>query len=290
MERRNEVQWQGVNELIEEILVLITGTLSPLRKLNSSLRELVDAGFDDLDHLWSDLAAVFSRLDGCVHFLKRVLEGEEVQEVFWVEVRSHSTGRQVSLHLSPLDVAPILEHTLFSQVGPVVMTSATLTVNSSFDFFDKQLGLDFLEDRELVHAVYPSPFDLGTQMRLAALAGIPDPGKPGFTEALSKAVRELVAASGGGALVLFTSYRALDRVHQNCVDFLEDSGIRVLRQGEAQRSALLEAFRADPDSVLFATDSFWEGVDVVGSSLRMVILARLPFPVPTDPVTSSTSL
>jgi ATP-dependent DNA helicase DinG len=167
------------------------------------------------------------------------------------------------------------------------MTSATLTVNSSFDFFDKQLGLDSLEDRELVHAVYPSPFDLGTQMRLAALDGIPDPGKPGFTEALSKAVRELVAASGGGALVLFTSYRALDRVHQNCVDFLEDSGIRVLRQGEAQRSTLLEAFRADPDSVLFATDSFWEGVDVVGSSLRMVILARLPFPVPTDPVTEA---
>ncbi|MDF1535545.1 MAG: helicase C-terminal domain-containing protein [bacterium] len=287
LERRNEVQWQGVNDLIEEMVMLIAGALTPLRRINSSLRELVDAGFDDLDHLWSDLAAVSSRLDGCVHFLKRVLEGEEAQEVFWVEVRSHSTGRQVSLHLTPLDVAPILQHTLFSQVGPVVMTSATLTVGQSFDFFDRQLGISHLEGRKLIHAVYPSPFDMGSQMRLAVLDGIPDPGKQGFTEGLSEAVRELVAASGGGALVLFTSYRTLDRVHGECAGFLENNGIRVLRQGEAQRSALLEAFRADPDSVLFATDSFWEGVDVVGSSLRLVILARLPFPVPTDPVTEA---
>jgi ATP-dependent DNA helicase DinG len=287
LEKRNDLQWHGIEELIDEIATLIGGALSPLRKLNSSLRDMVEAGFDDLDHMWSDLAAVFSRLDGCVQFLKRVLEGEDLQEVFWVEVRSQSTGRQVSLHLTPLDVAPILEHTLFSQVGPVVMTSATLTVGESFDFFDRQLGLSGLEERELVHAVYPSPFDLASQMRLTALDGIPDPGKPGFMDGLSRSVKELVLASGGGALVLFTSYRALDRVHEECVDSLGDAGIKVLKQGEAQRSALLESFRADPDSVLFATDSFWEGVDVVGSSLRLVILARLPFPVPTDPVTEA---
>jgi ATP-dependent DNA helicase DinG len=287
LEKRNDVQWQGIEELVHEIATLIGGALSPLRKLNSSLRDMVEAGFDDLDHMWSDLAAVFSRLDGCVQFLKRVLEGEDLQEVFWVEVRSQSKGRQVSLHLTPLDVAPILEHTLFSQVGPVVMTSATLTVGENFDFFDRQLGLNGLEERELVHAVYPSPFDLASQMRLTALDGIPDPGKPGFMDGLSRSVKELISASGGGALVLFTSYRALDRVYEECADSLGYAGIKVLKQGEAQRSALLESFRADPDSVLFATDSFWEGVDVVGSSLRLVILARLPFPVPTDPVTEA---
>lgn len=287
LEKRNDVQWHGIEELIDEIATLIGSTLAPLRKLNSSLRDMVEAGFDDLDHMWSDLAAVFSRLDGCVQFLKRVLVGEDMLEVFWVEVRSLSSGRQVSLHLTPLDVSPILEHTLFSQVGPVVMTSATLTVAGNFQFFDGQLGLDKLEERELFHAVYPSPFDLGNQMRLTALDGIPDPGKPGFMDGLSRSVRELVLASGGGALVLFTSYRALDRVYEDCLELLENHGVKVLKQGEAQRSALLDAFRADPDSVLFATDSFWEGVDVVGSSLRLVILARLPFPVPTDPVTEA---
>jgi ATP-dependent DNA helicase DinG len=268
---------------------LIGSVLVPLRKINSRIRELVDEGNDDFEHVWGDLAAAFSRLDGAVQFLKRVLEGEQPEEVFWVQVRSRAGRKQVGFHLTPLDVAPILEQTLFSQVGAVVMTSATLTVSGSFDFFDRQLGIDCLSDREIRHWTYPTPFDLRKQMRLAVLDSLPDPGNYGFADALSNAVRELVMAAGGGALVLFTSYRTLSSVYDNCQEQLDNAGIQLMRQGEAQRSVLLERFRADPDSVLFATDSFWEGVDVVGTSLRLVILARLPFPVPTDPINESRS-
>jgi ATP-dependent DNA helicase DinG len=281
--------WHGIQGLLEEMVSLIGGVLAPLRKVNSRIRELVDEGHDDFEHVWGDLAAVFSRLDAASQFLRRVLDGEEPEEVFWVQVRDRAGSKQVDLHLTPLDVAPILEQTLFAQVPAVVMTSATLTVSGSFDFFDRQLGINRLSDREIRHWTYPTPFDLSKQMRMAVLDSLPDPGSYGFTDALSGSVRDLVLAAGGGTLVLFTSYRTLSSVHGNCREKLDEAGIHIMRQGEAQRSVLLERFRADPDSVLFATDSFWEGVDVVGTSLRLVILARLPFPVPTDPINEARS-
>ncbi|MDF1525344.1 MAG: ATP-dependent DNA helicase [bacterium] len=289
LERREELPWQGIQGLLKEMVSLIGSVVAPLRKVNSRIRELVDEGHDDFEHVWGDLAAAFSRMDAAAQFLKRILEGEDPEEVFWVQVRGRSGRQQVSLHLTPLDVAPILEQTLFTQVGAVVMTSATLTVSGSFNFFDRQLGLDCLSDREIRHWTYPTPFDLGKQMRLAVLDSLPDPGSYGFTDALSGAIRDLVLAAGGGTLVLFTSYKTLSAVHESCSGPFEEAGIHVMRQGEAQRSVLLERFRADPDSVLFATDSFWEGVDVVGTSLRLVIIARLPFPVPTDPINEARS-
>jgi ATP-dependent DNA helicase DinG len=289
LERRNELPWQGIQDLLKEMVSNIGSVLAPLRKVNSRIRELVDEGSDDFEHVWGDLAAAFSRLDAASQFLKRVLEGEKPEEVFWVQVRDRAGRRQVGLHLTPLDVAPILEQMLFSQVGPVVMTSATLTVSGSFDFFDRQLGIADLSDREIRHWTYPTPFDLSKQMRLAVLDSLPDPGSYGFADGLSSSVRDLVLSAGGGTLVLFTSYRTLSSVHENCREQLDEAGIHIMRQGEAQRSVLLERFRSDPDSVLFATDSFWEGVDVVGTSLRLVILARLPFPVPTDPINEARS-
>jgi len=289
LERRDELPWKGIQDHLEEMVSLIGSVLAPLRKVNSRIRELADGGFDDFEHVWGDIAAAFSRLDAASQFLKRLLDGEEPEEVFWVQVTDRAGRKQVGLHLTPLDVAPILEQTLFSQVGPVVMTSATLTVSGSFKFFERQLGIDSLEDREVRHWTYPTPFDLSEQMRLAVLESLPDPGSYGFTDALSVSVRDLVLAAGGGALVLFTSYRTLSTVFENCGESLDEAGIHIMRQGEAQRSVLLERFRADPDSVLFATDSFWEGIDVVGSSLRLVIIARLPFPVPTDPINEARS-
>jgi ATP-dependent DNA helicase DinG len=284
LSRRNEPPWAGVQDRIEEIIVLIATAVAPLRKVCSRLRELVEEGLDDLEHVWVDLSAVFNRLDASAGFLKKVLEGEQQEEVFWAEVRRRRGRLQVSLHMTPLDAAPILQQTLFHQVPSIVLTSATLTVTDRFDFLDERLGIGELEDRVVVHRVYPSPFDLSGQMRLAVLDDLPDPGKPGFVEAFSAAVLDSILSSEGGGLILFTSYRTLSRVYELCEAPLLEAGIKSMRQGEMPRTVLLERFRADPDSVLFATDSFWEGVDVVGSSLRVVILARLPFPVPTDPV------
>ncbi len=284
LSRRDEGDWLTINRLLGELGGHLKGTLTPLRKLNRQLKAILDDGFEELAPLWGDIAAVISRLDASLEFLARILKGEGENEVFWVEVRGRRGRSSVNFHLTPLDAARILKETLFKTVEPVVMTSATLTVGGSFQFISDRLGVDELEDRRIFRQTYPSPFDMSTQMRLTVLDNLPEPGRGGFVERLTEAVKELLSASGGGALVLFTSYRTLDAVYEGCLEELSGNGLSIARQGEAPRTILLERFRAESDMTLFATDSFWEGIDVVGESLRNVIIARLPFPVPTDPV------
>ncbi len=285
-ERRIDKQWRGADKLLGEMSGLIRGILTPVKKLNRELRNLMEEGNEELAGQWSDIGAVVLRLQTCVDFINRVKEGEAEDEVFWAQVRTKGR-RSVNLHLTPLDAASILENTLFSSVGPVVMTSATLTVGGSFDFMRHRLGIDRLDRDRITEMVFPSPFDFNSQMKIAFLDDIPDPGKLGYVAGLRDAVREMITASDGNSLVLFTSYRTLDEVFEGCSEDLSDVRRIMLRQGEAPRTALLERFRQDPGSVLFATDSFWEGVDVVGDSLTNVIIARLPFPVPTNPVTEA---
>ncbi len=286
---RKDAEWKKVEQLLEKLGAAISVPLIPLRKLNRVLRGLVDDGFDDLAGFWGDIGAVASRLDASLDFITRVREGEEDGEVCWVDVRVRKGRSSVSFHLTPLDAAQIMEQTLFSLDGPVVMTSATLTVGGTFDFVNEKLGIGSLQDREVFEEIYPSPFDMSAQMRLAVLDDIAEPGREGYVRELTRAVLDLVNASGGGALVLFTSYRTMDAVFEGCGDEFSRRGIHALRQGESPRTVLLDRFRSDPDLTLFATDSFWEGIDVVGHSLRSVIITRLPFPVPTDPVMEARS-
>ncbi|NOY86241.1 MAG: helicase [Deltaproteobacteria bacterium] len=286
---RNEAEWKKVEQLLDELGAALSVPLAPLRKLNRVLRGLVDDGFDDLTGFWGDIGAVASRLDASLDFITRVREGEEDGEVCWVDVRLRKGRSSVSFHLTPLDAAQIMEQTLFSLDGPVVMTSATLTVEGTFDFLNEKLGIRSLQDRDVVEEVYPSPFDMAAQMRLAVLDDVAEPGREGYVRELTHAVLDLVKASGGGALVLFTSYRTMDAVFEGCGEEFSRRGIQALRQGESPRTVLLDRFRSDPDLTLFATDSFWEGIDVVGDSLRSVIITRLPFPVPTDPVMEARS-
>jgi len=289
LEKRNDASWTEVTTHLEELVLHLKGVVTPLRKINSSLRELVDEGHDELSGIWGDLGGVFARVDNSIDFLKRIIDGESEHEVFWTEVRSGGRQPAVSLHLTPLDVSPILSETLFAGNGPVIMTSATMTVGGTFDFISERLGINNMEIDTVQRKVFATPFDMAVQMKLMVPDSLPEPGKPGYVNMLATAVNDMVKASSGGALVLFTSYRTLEAVHGKCMERLEREGINVMRQGEAPRTALLEMFRNDPQSALFATDSFWEGIDVVGSSLRNVIITRLPFPVPTDPVNEARS-
>lgn len=284
LSRRQDENWHEVDRLLGELGGHIKGTLTPLRKLNRQLKSLLDDGFEELAPLWGDIAAVVSRLDASIEFLARIIAGEGENEVFWVEVHRRRGRSSVNFHITPLDAAPILKDTLFEAVGPVVMTSATLTVGGSFQFISDRLGVDMLEDRRIIRQTYPSPFDMSAQMRLVIPDNLPEPGHTGFVEKLTEGVKELLSASRGGALVLFTSYRTLDAVYEGCLEELNENGMAIARQGEAPRTVLLERFRAESNLTLFATDSFWEGIDVAGESLRNVIIARLPFPVPSDPV------
>jgi ATP-dependent DNA helicase DinG len=166
----------------------------------------------------------------------------------------------------------------------VICVSATLAVNGRFDHWLGRSGLDAALDREVLRGVFPSPFPYASRVLLAVPSDAPLPEEPSFRSFVDGAVGELAASAGGSALALFTSYDALRSAFAAARPVLEAQGIRCLKQGDDDRTRLLQTFLADQSSVLFATDSFWEGVDAPGDTLRLVILCRLPFKSPSDPV------
>lgn len=207
--------------------------------------------------------------------------------VAWVESRE----RTVSAGASPVRVGAVLRERLFERVPSVVCTSATLTVpdgegRPSFGFVRARLGAP--EDAE--ELVLGSPFDVARRALLYVPRDLGAPGDPGFELAAARRVRELVHAAGGGAFVLTTSTRAMRALHALLREHLGGEGAPpLLVQGELPKHALLERFRALGDAVLVATLGFWEGVDVPGRALRLVVLDKIPFAVPTDPLVRARS-
>jgi ATP-dependent DNA helicase DinG len=203
----------------------------------------------------------------------------------WLELRRSRSGPAVSLHTAPIEVGPLLCRALFERFETTVLTSATLAVNRRFDHLHERLGLTRLEPRERVTALrIESPFDFAHQAALLVPVDLPDPTTPSYEEATQGAIRRALAISRGGTFVLFTAYGALNRAYAALEDDLRAAGLTPLRQGETSRHLLLARFSQDPRAVLFATDSFWEGVDVKGDALRCVIITRLPFKVPSEPI------
>ncbi len=207
--------------------------------------------------------------------LRFLMRASDPDFVYFVEVR----GRTVHLRASPIDVSRIVQETLFSRMRTVVLTSATLRVDASFAYTRKRLGI-----RESEDLAVPSEFDYTTQALLYLPKRMPPPKAPTFNEAVAREVIELLKRSRGRAFVLFTSYAAMHAVQR----FVEMAlPYPILVQGTAPRTMLIDQFRNTPDAVLLATSSFWQGVDVVGSALSCVVIDKLPFASPGDPVTAA---
>ncbi|MHC4608531.1 MAG: ATP-dependent DNA helicase, partial [Planctomycetota bacterium] len=198
--------------------------------------------------------------------------------VYWTEgvgVRKHSI-----LRAAPKEVGPILRRALFSKVRSVICTSATLRVAGSIEHFKRRVGLEAPSESAL-----GSPFDFARQCVLRLYPGMPDPRLPSYDEAVVERLRELVRETGGGAFLLFTSYRALLAAHDALRPELEEAGLHVMRQGgDLRTSDIVGAFKEREDCVLFGTDTFWQGIDVRGRNLRLVVITRLPFAVPSHPL------
>ena len=164
------------------------------------------------------------------------------------------------------------------------MTSATLAVDQKFDYLANRIGLAKLPNDRRTEIILHSPFHFDQQVLLAVPLDVPAPNHPSFAAELTKMIFKAITISDGRAFVLFTSYGLLQIVHNQLKESLEMVGIRVLKQGTENRHELLKRFRKDKTSVLFGTDSFWEGVDVVGDALQSVIITKLPFRVPNEPI------
>lgn len=205
------------------------------------------------------------------------MEGGEPSFVFWTEGR----GRGVYLQATPIDVSKILPGRLFEQVDSAILTSATLTVAESFAYAQERLGMP---NARTLHVV--SPYDYKKQVLLYVPPHLPDPRQQDFARRAADEIERLVEASRGRAFLLFTSYVQMRQIYELLRKRLE---YPMLLQGDAPRTALIETFRNTPGAVLFGTSSFWQGVDVQGEQLSCVIIDRLPFAVPTDPVVAARS-
>ena len=244
--------------------------------------------------------------------LQYAMESEDRNTVFWIERRAgrgsanasdrhpsgslragsgteksntgktndRAQGRQnVFLQATPIDVGPILRECLWSKLECAVLTSATLAVGGGFEYVRQRLGLEHARD-----SVLPSHFDYPSQALFYVPPDLPDTRTPNFTAKASDRIRKLLEITRGRAFVLFTSYAQMNEIYERLLGELE---FPMLKQGDAPKSALLEEFKLTPNAVLFATSSFWQGVDVQGEQLSCVIIDRLPFAVPSDPVVAA---
>jgi ATP-dependent DNA helicase DinG len=247
-----------------------------------------------LMHLYAELQSVAEKPEE-VHTLCRrveemrvqlgfVMESNQKNTVFWIERRGERRGgrggqQNVFLQATPISVSDILRQSLFDQLETAILTSATLAVGGGFDYIRGRLGLEHA--REMI---VPSHFNYPSQALLYVPPELPDPREPQFVERASQRVRQLLEISHGRAFCLFTSYSFMNKLYERLLGELE---FPMLLQGSAPKNALLEEFRMTPNCVLFATSSFWQGVDVQGEQLSCVIIDRLPFAVPNDPVVAA---
>jgi ATP-dependent DNA helicase DinG len=226
------------------------------------------------------------RLAAAAEIAQRFLRSDDARaEVFWLEGRRDRLGEvSVRFLITPLSIAPMMTEAVYRPYRSVLFTSATLTVGGGFDYWKSRIGLSQVRFRETEERQFPSPFDYEDNVLLGIPAEAPEPKEAGFASFATDFIGRALAISQGHALVLFTSYALLEQVHRVVAPECNLRGIAVLRQGEDDRARLLARFQQDAASVLLATDSFWEGVDAPGETLELLILTRLPFRVPDDPV------
>lgn len=262
-----------------------------------ALRETVETIADRLTEseetarrgaILQELRAVMRRLDAVSDGLNRTLRpsGGGTPTVRWMERAPR--GQQVSLSAVPLDLAPVLRSLLFDRVDTVVLTSATLAAAGDFGFLESRLGLGGEDSPVTVREVFASPFDYPSQCVFGIPNDMPEPREDEHAHATAvvQVVTDLAYASDGGMFVLFTSHASLRKAAHELRGVLGNRW-PILVQGEAPRDVLLRRFREAENAILFGTDSFWEGVDVPGRALRTLVLNKLPFKVPGEPVTAA---
>ena len=290
------VSWLHVRDAAEGLaadLKSLAGKVSDVsRSVKAAAAEREDAALDGLrieaDAAVRRLRLASDALEGFSGFDESGATDDGV--VRWCEWVHARPGRGPALRLcsAPLEVGPSLARAVWDVFPSHVITSATLTTRRdgahAFDYIRERLALDRVPAERVECRRFPSPFDFGRQALIALREDLPDPGSLAFPEACADAVLASVRLTRGRAFVLFTSYSLLRQVYSRLAGALERDGLVALRQGEESRTTLLDRFRNEAGCVLFGTDSFWEGVDVRGDALSSVVITRLPFRVPTEPL------
>lgn len=277
------------------VLVAI-GTLAvELGKFTEIVRKVmegIDEDDKDVPSYWES-KIILRRLENYVLLLKNFGVWDEKREnVYWLQkkrlpgdmVKDSADSEYVILNQTPLDISYLMNEGVFEQMSSIVCTSATLKTGRDFMYWMRRTGVTLTERERVLCGDFPSPFPYNKNMLLAVPNDAPLPDNSSYQQWIEMAVPRLIDAAQGRTLVLFTSYESLKSAYNTTCATLRGFKGRIMKQGEDDPSKLLDAFRAENESVLFATDSFWQGVDIPGESLSQVIIVKLPFTVPNDPV------
>lgn len=271
-----ELAWEEVARALREIVGVLQWAAGEWESISeedapghdelaTELELLARGGHEILDRM---LSAISEPDEGMIYWLAR-----------------HNTSSEVSIQAAPLHVGEALRERLFARCRTVVLTSATMTTDGSFDYIRQRLGLDDAAELRV-----SSPFDYRASTLLYIAADVPEPGQPGYQRQLQEALVDLCKATRGRAMVLFTSHSALQSTYRAIKRPLEAEGILVLAQRtDGSPRQLVNRLKGHPETVLLGTNSFWEGVDVVGDALSLLVISKLPFSVPNDPVFAARS-
>ena len=293
----------GDDPEVADALAGVTHEFAKLQRELAELRERAEldgARAERLEGRLLDVRGVERRLEALAHGLRLVLApgaDDAGSWVRWMERRGSGRRRNLALAAAPIDLGPVLRDALFGRFETVTLSSATLATRGTFDFLRGRLGIDAagitLMERApvVVEEVIPSPFDFARQTLLVVPTDLPDAGGAdsfaALQEATARVVEQTATLTGGGLFVLFTSHRALRRVAELLRARRVDGRWPLFVHGEDDRHRLLGRFVASGSGLLLGTASFWEGVDVPGDPLRGLVIQKLPFRVPTEPIVAA---
>lgn len=272
-----EITWENADEALKELLSLLTD-------IYQSISGFTDEIPEELENAQGNLGNVLRRLTEIETNVSEMVNRLDSEKIYWVEVNPNN-GR-ITLQVAPLHIGKLMEEYLWHKKSSVILTSATLTTAGDFDYLRGRLNADEADELAL-----GSPFDFENAALLYLVNDIPDPASASqYQNAVESTLIRLCKATGGRTLVLFTSYSQLKKTSQVITPALADRGIAVFEQGEgASANALLENYKNSQQAVLLGTRSFWEGVDIPGAALSVVVMVKLPFDVPSDPIIAARS-
>lgn len=260
----------------------LEATLTTLVNLSSRLYNMLVAV--DADEVAADVANFCNTCNQYISDLNQILDADPGESITWLE---HNYNQQPLLRLAPLHTGTLLAESLFTQKQAIVLTSATITVNNSFNYYLEQVGLNILPAGQVITCQVSSPFDYQSQALVCAIKGLPNPSHlndSDYARAIAPVMVDVLASVEGRVLVLCTSHRFLREIYKNLNTLNTSINYTILAQGiDGNRNQLLEEFRQTHRAVLLGASSFWEGIDLPGDLLRCVIMPRLPFPSPGVP-------
>lgn len=271
-----EIEWDNAATALDRVRQIVSQAAELVSEIDGEEQPAVEELATELELVDADLALIRERL-------YNALTRDDLDLIAWLT--RHQTSGEVSVNAAPLHVDSILRDTLYPRLESLTLTSATLSTEGTFRFIRERLGL---EDAEGVQV--PSPFDYHGSTLVGVADDIPEPNQPGHQKQVQQALIQLCTASEGRAMILFTSHSALQNSYHAIKKQLEAQGILVLGQRiDGSPRQLIERLSNHPRTVLLGTNSFWEGVDIVGEALSLLVITRLPFSVPTDPIFAARS-